>query len=74
MTQQVVQLCTNLEDPGRCVFSHDFIGNLGDESFPIRRWDWGLVGDLLAVYLFSSLQPVGTWRIVLLSMDCLKHE
>ena len=49
VTQQIIQLRTDLQKPRWRMFCHYLIRNLSDESFPIWRRDGGLIRDFLAV-------------------------
>lgn len=60
MAQQIIQFGTDLQDPGGRVLRHDIVCNLGDECFPVRWRDQGLVGDSFTFEVVSSAMTI--WK------------
>jgi hypothetical protein len=49
MSEKVIELSSDLQDAGRAALGKNLVGDLRDESLPIRRWNGCLLCDLIAV-------------------------
>jgi hypothetical protein len=48
MSEKIIKLSSDLQDTGSATLGKYLVGNLRDESFPIRRWNGRLLCDLIA--------------------------
>jgi hypothetical protein len=68
MSEKIVEFSSDLQDAGRAALGKNLVGNLRDESFPIRRWNGCLLCDLIAV----KGQKWQLWHLA--GMDTSEHE